>query len=119
MDESILESVKGMLAVPEEDQAFDQELIPLINTYLMAANQFGVGKNGFLILDGNETWEDFLGENAEKLAAIKTYISISVRLLFDPPDSSSVLEAFQATQRMLEWRLNSKAEHPDVDEIDE
>ena len=111
MEENILASIKAMLNLSPYETAFDGEIIPLINTYLMVVNQFGVGANNFLLVDGTETWRDFLGDTFEKLPATKTYVQLQVRLAFDPPDSSAVLNAMTETVKELAWRLTSQAEH--------
>ena len=38
--------------------------------------------------------------------SVKSYIYLKVRLLFDPPLNSSIIEAIQQSIRELEWRLN-------------
>ena len=37
---------------------------------------------------------------------VKTYITLKVRVIFDPPLTSSVLEAMNKEISQLEWRLN-------------
>lgn len=37
---------------------------------------------------------------------VKAYISVGVRLVFDPPASASVKEALQGYKDELEWRIN-------------
>lgn len=130
MDNSILADVKQMCNVSEEDNAFDGQLIPLINSQLMVAHQFGVGHNGFNVSTGEETWHDLLGDHAEMLAAIKTWLAYSVLLLFDPPDNGTVLKSYQDQIQKFEWMLCSKSqlekhvvdyvpEHADVYEDDD
>ena len=92
MDQSILQNVRSACNVDEDDDGFDQQLIPLINTQLMLAHQqLGVGPNGFTITGSDETWRDWLGEPGSKLAGIKTWVGYSVFLQFDPPDNGTVL----------------------------
>lgn len=110
MDESILAEVKTMCNVSEEDDAFNGQLIPLINSQLMVAHQFGVGYNGFNVTGATETWQDLLGEHGEKLAAFKTWLGYSVLLLFDPPDNGTVLKSYQDQIQKLEWMLCSKSQ---------
>lgn len=109
MDKSILEDVKYACSVAEDDTGFDRQLIPLINSQLMVAHQFGVGFDGFQVVNGDETWRDLLGDDGEKLAAIKTWLGYSVLLLFDPPDNSTVLKSYQDQIAKLEWMLCSKS----------
>ena len=76
----------------------------------MVLNQLGVGpKEGFSISDKEDLWEDYITEGLN-LEAVKTYVFLRVRLIFDPPQSSAVIEAINRTISELEWRLNIQAE---------
>lgn len=109
MTNSILADVKAACSVAEDDDGFDAQLIPLINSQLMVAHQFGVGTNGFQVKGMNETWQDLLGDAGEKLAAMKTWLGYSVLLLFDPPDNGTVLKSYQDQILKFEWMLCSKS----------
>lgn len=103
MDESILESVKKILGLTSEYTHFDTDLIIHINTILMVLYQMGYGDEPFSICDDSTTWDDYLQDNTD-LAAIKTYLALRVRLLFDPPNSS-VAQAIQQQLDELQWRI--------------
>lgn len=109
MNRSILVDVRLACNVPEDDPSFDGQLIPLINSQLMIAHQFGVGYNGFNVTSDKETWHDLLGDDGAKLAAMKTWLGYSVLLLFDPPDNGTVLKSYQDQIAKLEWMLCSKS----------
>lgn len=114
MDESILTSIKGLLGLDEEYEHFDSDIIIHINTVFMILNQLGVGpSDGFSIEDELPVWSDFL-ENANDLEAVKTYIYLKVKLLFDPPLNSAVMESFGKTISELEWRLNVAVDPSEV-----
>lgn len=103
---SILTSVKKLLGIDEEYEAFDPDLIMHINGVFMILNQLGVGpENTFSIVDKTATWNDF-SEDPETLSTVKTYIYLKVRMIFDPPTSSIAAEAFKSCISELEWRLN-------------
>lgn len=104
MNESILTSIKKLLGIPEEYEAFDQDLIIHINTMLTRLYQVGVGVPNFSIVDKSATWDQFLIDES-KFQQAKTYVYIRVRLLFDPPQSGAANEAFKETLRELEWLL--------------
>jgi hypothetical protein len=110
MNESILINIREMCDVGKDVDSFDGQLIPLINTFLFRSAQFGVGKRGFRITGPNETWDDFIETDAEYFVALKNYIAIRVRLIFDPPDSSALLTALKEEARELEWCLYDEAE---------
>ena len=110
MEESILISVKQKLGISEDDDSFDSEIIDHINTVFMILTQFGVGPSeGFSIEDEDAVWEDFTNNDAA-LTPVKTYMAHRVRLIFDPPTQSSVMDALNRTIAELEWRLHFNAE---------
>lgn len=112
-DESILTSVKKLVGIESDYEHFDPDIISHINSTLMTLTQLGVGPaEGFIIEDEESTWGDFLGDakTIQKLVAVKTYIGLKVRLIFDPPSNSFVLDALKRQADELEWRLNVQAE---------
>ena len=110
MDESILTSIKKLLGVPEDYEHFDQDIIMHINSVFMILNQLGVGPTeGFTITDKTAVWSDFISDN-KKFESVKTYMYMKVRLLFDPPLSSAVMECINKVISEMEWRLNVAAE---------
>lgn len=109
--ESILTSIKKLLGIAEEDTNFDQDLIVHINSVFMILTQLGVGPSkGFSIKDENDVWSDFIPEQSS-LEAVKSYVCMKVRLMFDPPLSSAVADAINRNISELEWRLNVGAEN--------
>lgn len=106
--ESILTSIKKMLGIDEEYTHFDADIIMHINSVLMILTQLGVGPaEGFIIEDDTSTWVDFIPEvSVAQLHAVKSYIYMKVKLIFDPPLSSSVIESMNRQIAEFEWRLN-------------
>lgn len=106
METSILTSIKKMLGVAEDYTEFDEDIITHINSVFLNLTQLGVGpEEGFMIEDNTAVWEDFIVDSIQ-LQAVKTYMYLKVKLLFDPPLSSSVTESFTRMIAELEWRLN-------------
>lgn len=103
MDDSILNTVKKFVGVEGIDE-FDPDLIIFINSVLMTLRQLGL--NNLVIEDDGASWDDLLVDDADKLQAVQNYICTKVRLMFDPPTSSHVMDAMERWCRELEWRLN-------------
>ena len=104
--DSILTSVKKLLGITEEYEQFDVDIVLHINTILSILSQIGVGPSkGFTIRDASSTWYDFLGDDC-RYELVKTFVYLKVRLLFDPPTSSSVTEAINRQINELEWRIS-------------
>lgn len=112
MEDSILTSIKKLLGIAEEYTQFDDDIIMHINTVFMNLTQLGVGpEEGFYIEDDTASWDDFVdAESNMQLNAVKSYIYLKVKLLFDPPLSSSVIESTNRMIAELEWRLNAAVE---------
>ena len=108
--ESILTSIKKLLGISEEYTMFDSDLIMHINSVFMILTQLGIGPSeGFNIEDDSATWDEFVSDDL-KLDLIKSYMHLKVKLLFDPPISSAVMESTNRMISEFEWRLNVAAE---------
>ena len=108
--ESILISIKKLLGITEEYDQFDPDIIMHINSVFMVLTQLGVGPSeGFSIEDDTSVWSDFI-QDTNKIEAVKSYIYLKVKLAFDPPLSSAVIESMNRLINELEWRLNVAAE---------
>lgn len=104
--QSILLTVKKMLGIAEEYHAFDLDVITNINAVFLSLNQLGVGPRlPYSITGTKETWSDFLGDQEKYMAAVQTYVYQRVRLLFDPPTNSFLVDAMQKSCQELEWRF--------------
>ena len=104
--DSILTSIKKLLGIPEEYEQFDADITMHINSVFMILNQLGVGpKDGFSIKDKTTTCNEFVAES-DNLEAVRSYVYMKVRLIFDPPLSSAVTDAINRNISELEWRLN-------------
>lgn len=107
--DSILNSIKKLLGIQPEYTYFDQDLIIHINSTFMILNQLGVGPyDCFSIQDDKTTWDDFIPNN-KKLESLKSYMYMKVKLMFDPPLSSVVMEATNRMISELEFRLLAEA----------
>ena len=109
MDESILESVKkdiGAFVENEDESAFDSTIIRYINSVFFILHQLGIGPaNGYKITGPKNTWGEYISDS-ENLELVKTYMSMKVGLMFDPPSSSFVGDARKMMCDEAEWRLN-------------
>ena len=109
--ESILTSIKQQLGYEASETGFDEEIITHINTVLADLAQLGVGPpDGFEIEDETSTWQDFIPD-MKKFNAVKTYIYMRVKLIFDSATmSSALIDSFNKQCDRFEWRLNHAAE---------
>lgn len=115
--ESILTSIKKLLGITKEYEHFDADIIMHINSVFMTLTQLGVGPSeGFYIEDDEAVWTDFISDPA-KLQAVKTYMYLKVRLVFDSASlGSATLSAYERQIQELEWRMNFVVESKDSTE---
>lgn len=107
---SILASVRHAIGLGDEQTFFDADLIMHINSVFDILHQLGAGPvDGYAIEDDSETWDDYFGER-KTIQFIKSYMYISVKLLFDPPQNSFLVKALEDKQKEYEWRINTAAE---------
>lgn len=110
MEDSIFITIKKMLGIGEDIDAFDTDILVHINSSLTTLHQIGVGPpNGFTVIDETQTWSDFLSDD-QLLNSVKTYLFLKLRLLFDPPTNSFLIDSINRELREIEWRLNITAE---------
>ena len=103
--DSILNTIKKMLNIEEDDTEFDIDVIAHINGVFFDLNQLGVGPDEcFYIEDASASWDDFV--QTKNVEAVKSYMYLRVKLLFDPPANSSTVEAYNKSIEKMEWRLN-------------
>lgn len=106
MESRILTSTKKILGVGANYTAFDLDIITHINDVFSSLNQLGIGPlGGFAIEDDSAVWED-LELPLNQLNMVKTYVFLKVRMLFDPPTTSFLIDAMNNQIREHEWRLS-------------
>jgi len=110
MEQSVLKSVKKVLGIETSDTSFDLDILIHINSAFATLNQLGIGPDdGFEIEDDSAEWSSFYGTDP-RYNAIRTYVWLKVRILFDPPQTSYAVEALKDQIREHEWRLNAYRE---------
>jgi hypothetical protein len=107
---SVLLSTKHALGLMPDYVAFDPTVILFINGALSTLNQLGVGPDqGLKITGANDQWIELLGDDP-RLELAKTYVYLKVRLVFDPPDRSFVIKAWEDQLLELAWRIKETRE---------
>lgn len=122
-DDSILDSIKKLLSIDPTDTTYDIDVILHINSVFSTLQQLGLGPASALYIEDNTTkWSDFIGANPN-VAAVKSYVYMRVKLMFDPPTTSFALDAFQQQINQNEWRFTVAADEfawlDPVDSLDE
>ena len=108
--DSILVSIKKLLGIDASYTAFDVDVIVHINTAFAVLNQLGVGPaNAFMIEGEAESWDDYITDN--NFSMVKTFVYLKVRLAFDPPTSTALIESMNNTLNELTWRLELEGQN--------
>lgn len=103
---SILESMKQLLKVAEDDESFDIDIIMHINSVFSDLEQFGIGPDGgYMIEDKTQKWTDYLS-NDFRMNSVKSLMYLKIRLLFDPPQFGPGITSIEAKIKEYEYRLS-------------
>lgn len=106
METSILNSTKKILGIADNYTVFDHDIITFINSVFSTLDQLGVGPVGGFSIDGFEDdWSSY-DVPANQLQMVKTLVFLKVRMAFDPPTTSFLIEAMNKQIAEQEWRLN-------------
>ena len=108
--DSILLSVKKLLGIDAEYTVFDPDIIIHINTAFAVLNQLGVGPvEGFMIESESEVWDEYIMDY--NFTMTKTFVFLKVKLAFDPPSSTALLESMNRQLDELTWRLEVEGQN--------
>lgn len=107
MDDNIIDSIKSYIGISETDTAFDQDIVLHINSTFSTLYQLGVGDEApyRITSDNKVTWTELFSDYSNCLDFIKEYTYLKVRLLFDPPTNSSLLESLKQSIQETEYRI--------------
>lgn len=111
-NQSVLETVLKGLGFDEDSTEYNSSqfiatILPHINMAIGAVSQICALINPAYVSDSSVTWTDlYSGDDDEVLALASSDIVFRSRLLWDPPDSSYVLSAFEKRIDEIDWRLN-------------
>lgn len=106
---SFLLEIKDLLGIPDTVTDFDNQLIMYINMVFEQLRQLGFGPElGYQISkDDQGGWDQYLPDEFGIRDTVLIYMQLKVRVLFDPPSSSFVLESINRAIAEYEWRLTN------------
>lgn len=109
MEASILKSVKTMLGLAQNDSGFDLEVMTHINASFFVLQQIGVTPGVFQIESDLAEWPD-VGITNDPTGLIRSYIFLKVKSLWDPPQTSFLINLTKDQLAEFETRLHIYAE---------
>lgn len=105
MELSILNNTKKILGIDKEFTEFDFDIQTHINAAFGTLQQLGVGPVEGFAIDGSETLWTALDVPMNQLNTVKSWLYLKVRMLFDPPGTSFMIQSFEGQIQQFEWRL--------------
>lgn len=105
---TILDTIKKQIGIVPDYDAFDDQLLMDINAAFATLHQLGVGPEEGFLVEADTDWDEYI--STERLSFIKSYVSMKVRVMFDPPTSSFALDALNKQIAEYEWRITSEVE---------
>jgi hypothetical protein len=106
VDTNILQSIKKNLGIVQECTDFDQQVLSYINSACSILHQLGVGPEEGIDVDEDTEWSVIVTQ--PRFNFIKSFVTLKVRLLFNPPVSSFALNEMTKEVDELEWRIRSE-----------
>lgn len=100
----ILSSVKKLLNIDEEVTEFDTDIQSYVNGALFSLYQLGIGPSVPFSINSTTTWDEY--ETSVPKDVILDYLHLKTAIIFDPPTTSSVVEAYKDRISELEFRMN-------------
>lgn len=100
----ILTEVKKQNNIDADVTEFDSDILSLVNGAFFTLNQLGVGPSSPFTVSADTLFSEF--ETSVPLDVVLNYLVLKTKIVFDPPASSTVLEAFKDRISELEFRMN-------------
>lgn len=95
---TIFHDTKTYLGLMEDDTSFDSEVKDAIDNALATATQLN---REVAVIQSSEA--DYPATPLGRI--LRQYVNYSVRLAFDPPQTSFAIKAIEALKQEAEWRL--------------
>lgn len=105
MNNSILADLKHYIGTVSTYDVFDADILMNANTAFFTLHQLGAGPpKPFNVINAEQTWSDF-SKDPGIISAVKQYVYLKVRSVFDPPSTSFVIQSNEKVMEELEWRI--------------
>lgn len=103
--DSILDSVKKYLGITVDYTQFDPDIIMATNMALYSLWTLGIGpkESAYRITDRTALWTDIVPDRTIEM--VQAFICLRVKLLFDPPTNSFLVENMKEQIREFEFRM--------------
>lgn len=103
---TILSDMRSVLGIEPDCDEFDTDLLLHINSSIMTLSQ--IIDVMLPEVDASTEWAALC--SVEHYQAVRTWLSLELRIVFDPPATSFALSAIQDKATELLWRLEAEWE---------
>jgi len=93
-----------MLEIDPDTTEFDLDILTHINAAFFSLFQIGVGPDTPFYVDADTVWGDFVTKVPKPI--LLDYIFMKTKMVFDPPTSSPVIDAYKDRIAELEFRMS-------------
>lgn len=108
VDESILKTIKKMSGDNPAFDYYNTDIMVFVNSAIGILQDLGIGNSNFLVTSDEDKWTDFIDDG---LALVKDYVFCQVKLSFDPPQNSFLVENLRKKVDELQFRLQVRYEN--------
>lgn len=100
----IINDVKRLLSIDSDTSEYDLDIISHVNSAFFTLFSLGIGPSTPFSVDSSTTWDEFSSNVPSNV--LLDYVYLKVALVFDPPSSSAVIDAYKDRIAELEFRMN-------------
>ena len=110
---TIFQDVKLFCNIMEEDATFDHDIMRALETVQSVLVQLGILPSTIPMVTETTLWSDWFADEV-LYGTTKQYVRSKVRLIFDPPQSGTLLDQLNSLVDECEWRGFIEADTPEV-----
>lgn len=111
---NVFDSVRDSLGIGVDDDSFGTEILMDINSAVLTVVQ--VANINAIPVTSETTWDDLQLSNEQEgntqFGLVIQYVYVKVKLLFDPPTSSSTQQLLSSTADEMLWRIQAAYSKP-------
>lgn len=100
--DTILNSIKTLLGLQIEETHFDAEILMITNSVIDSLSIVGIGPEEGFTVEGSSEWSSYIDDEI-MTGSVRNLIYMKVRMVFDPPTNSFLVESYNSQIEKLEY----------------
>ena len=115
MPNTIMYTMRHLLVGDVDDDSFDMDIITHVSYVVSELAQLGLETGDDFIFDASTTWSDLTSSLPAKYAnLVQSYVYLKVKLMFDPPANSFLVNSMQKLLDEATFRISVATETKEV-----